>query len=82
MTTAEQIYELVKAMPEAQANMVLMFAELVGRRDSGASEAEAVGKDDEAWRSLIQELSGTWPDFPMAEALRATAGQDVAREPL
>ncbi|MEQ9370383.1 MAG: hypothetical protein RIG63_15390 [Coleofasciculus chthonoplastes F3-SA18-01] len=29
MTTAEAVYELVKALPEDQANMVLAFAEFL-----------------------------------------------------
>ncbi len=39
MNTAEKVYELVKAMPEAQANEVLHFAEFLKQKahaDSGS----------------------------------------------
>ncbi|MGJ3246767.1 MAG: hypothetical protein ACFE0I_11900 [Elainellaceae cyanobacterium] len=33
MTTAEAIYELVKTLPEEQANMVLVFAQFLHQQD-------------------------------------------------
>jgi hypothetical protein len=32
------------------------------------------------WPESIRALAGTWPDFPSAEELRESGGQDVARE--
>lgn len=32
------------------------------------------------WPDNIRALAGTWPDFPSAEELRESGGQDVARE--
>ena len=33
------------------------------------------------WPEAVRQLAGAWPDFPDAETLRRTQGQDVAREP-
>jgi hypothetical protein len=32
------------------------------------------------WPESIRALAGTWPDFPSADELRESGGQDVARE--
>ena len=34
------------------------------------------------WPDTVRRLAGAWPDFPDAEALRTTLGDDVPREPL
>jgi hypothetical protein len=34
------------------------------------------------WPAFMQALAGAWADFPSAEAIRASQGQDVARERL
>jgi hypothetical protein len=34
------------------------------------------------WPESVRELAGAWPDFPEAEELRQSAGQDVPREKL
>jgi hypothetical protein len=84
MNTAETIYELVKALPEGQANLVLIFTQFVQQQASqppempGATSAE----DLSAWSTLVHELSGTWSDFPTPDVLRSDRGQDVARETL
>ena len=38
---------------------------------------EKVAKE---WPPSVQELAGTWEDFPSAEELRSEAGKDVTRE--
>ncbi len=32
------------------------------------------------WPKSVQELAGTWDDFPEADELRAGSGEDAARE--
>lgn len=83
-STAETIYELVKTLPEGQANLVLMFTQFVRQQASQPQEVPvAISAEDLlAWSILVRELSGTWSDCPDPEALRADLGQDVARETL
>jgi hypothetical protein len=33
------------------------------------------------WPEAVRQLAGAWPDFPDADTLRYSQGQDVAREP-
>lgn len=81
MGTAETIYELVKTLPEEQANLVLVFTQLIQQRSLPVSTA-LMGKNHERWSNLVAELSGAWPDFPTAEELRASFDQDAVRETL
>ncbi|GAB4338486.1 MAG: hypothetical protein OHK0047_28730 [Leptolyngbyaceae cyanobacterium] len=85
MSTADQIYELVRAMPEEQSRLVLRFAQFVQHQQeeqlhqpSDITMTEAI----QSWQQLVAELSGAWPDFPTADELRATLAQDLVREPL
>lgn len=34
------------------------------------------------WPAAVREVAGAWPDFPEAEDLRKTDGDDVEREDL
>ena len=34
------------------------------------------------WPESVTELAGAWKDFPSAEEIRASIGQDGAREPV
>lgn len=81
MGTAETIYELVKTLPEEQANLVLVFTQLIQQRSLPVSTA-LMGKNHEHWSNLVAELSGAWPDFPTVEELRASFAQDAVRETL
>lgn len=82
MSTADTIYELVKALPEEQANMVLMFTRFMQNQASQPQETQGdiPSADHSDWPILVHELAGTWSDFPDAKALRANLGQDVRRE--
>jgi hypothetical protein len=84
MSTAETIYELVKILPEEQANLVLKFTQFVQQQASQSQEmlVATSAEDLSAWSTFVHELSGTWSDFPDPEALRADLEQDVARETL
>jgi hypothetical protein len=84
MSTAEKVYELVKTLSEEQAKLVLKFAQVVqqrGRQSKTASEGQA-SENIQSWHTLVQELSGSWPDFPSAEELRDNLGQNLRRESL
>jgi hypothetical protein len=72
MSTAETIYELVKTLPEEQANLVLRFTQFVRQQASQPQERPAAtsSEDLSAWSTLVHELSGSWSDFPEPEALR------------
>lgn len=84
MTIAEQIYEIVRTLPEAQAAKVLTFVESVqAKQDETAELASEEKSDDEKmaeWHKLLDSISGTWDDFPTLEEIRATEGQDAPRE--
>jgi len=69
MSTAETIYELVKTLPEEQANLVLMFTQFVRQQTSqpqGTTPFVATA-DLSAWSTLVHDLSGAWADFPEPE---------------
>jgi hypothetical protein len=68
MSTAEKIYELVKAMPEAQAGEVLDFVEFLQHKQQHLNQKpldfrNAAGLGKEIWQSvdvdayLVQERS-------------------------
>jgi hypothetical protein len=73
-TTADQVYQLVKAMSEEQSRWVLRFAQFVQLQEGRFPSLSTVTRteDIQAWRQLVGELSGAWPDMPMAKELRAT----------
>lgn len=83
MTIAEQIYTLVKSLPQEQANEVLAFAEFIGSKHSlGNSATNTVGTSL-PWTELVDSLAGAWvDDFPSLESIRVEEGQDVPRESL
>lgn len=74
MTTAETIYELVKALPETQANMVLAFTQFLQQQTTDQPQ-KAI-----AWSEQVHALAGAWTDFPTAEELRLELGPDTQRE--
>ncbi|MEO0535183.1 MAG: DUF2281 domain-containing protein [Cyanobacteria bacterium P01_A01_bin.123] len=80
MSTADQIYELVKSLPQAQASEVLTFAEFLLAKHQSASQT-ANANTAQTWPELVQSLAGSWgSDFPSLEEIRANAGQDIPRE--
>jgi hypothetical protein len=82
MTIAEQIYALVKSLPQDQASEVLTFAEFIHAKhlkdDQSLSAADSMD-----WSELVYSLAGAWgEDFPALEVIRAESGQDTVRESL
>jgi hypothetical protein len=82
MTIAEQIYQLVKSLPQEQANEILTFAEFIRAKHLNANQAiDTVAPVP--WTELVYSLAGTWSeDFPTLEDIRAESGQDILRENL
>ncbi|AFZ29178.1 hypothetical protein Glo7428_0584 [Gloeocapsa sp. PCC 7428] len=65
-STAEIIYELVKTLPEDQANLVLVFAEFVSQRTQSSESLDrpsiatyfAILKDSPNFRRCRRDLEG------------------------
>ncbi len=70
MSIAEQIYALVKSLPQEQASEILDFAEFV--RTKHLSTDQLVSKvDPTPWVELVHSLAGAWrEDFPTLEEIR------------
>lgn len=82
MTIAEQIYDLVKSLPQDQASEILTFAEFVHAKHLNARRTlDSVTPS--LWSDLVYSLAGTWAEgFPTLEDIRAEVGQDILRENL
>ena len=81
MTIAEQIYTLVKNLPQNQASEILAFAEFIRSKHSIGSQTTHAADASIPWMGLVDSLAGTWADdFPSLESIRAGEGQDVLRE--
>jgi hypothetical protein len=82
MTIAEQIYALVKSLPQEQASEVLTFAESIHAKQVDLTQHnEPV--DLAEWSESVHSLSGAWEnDFPTLEEIRAKSGQDILYESL
>ncbi|MEG4628029.1 DUF2281 domain-containing protein [Microcoleus sp. w1-18aA5] len=77
----EQIYAIVKTLPENQASEILTFAEL--SRAKYLNENQSTDTVDSLTPSteLVYSLAGTWAeDFPTLEQIRAASGEDILRE--
>jgi Protein of unknown function (DUF2281) len=82
MTVAEQIYALVKSLPQDQASEVLTFAEFIHAKHLKDSQSSST-VDSMNWSELVYSLAGAWgEDFPALEVIRAESGQDTVRESL
>ncbi|MEG4840678.1 DUF2281 domain-containing protein [Microcoleus sp. B9-D4] len=81
MTIIEQIYAIVKTLPENQASEILTFAEFI--RAKYLNENQSTDTVDFLTPSteLVYSLAGTWAeDFPTLEQIRAESGEDILRE--
>ena len=82
MTIAEQIYELVKTLPQDKAEEILNFAELICSKNLNSNQL-VNNSANLSWKELVYSLAGTWKDdFPSLEEIRSEAGQDILRESL
>lgn len=81
MTIAEQIYALVKSLPQDQASEILNFAEFIRAKHLNANQPSTVNSTP--WVELVYSLAGTWgEDFPALEDIRADSEQNILRESL
>jgi hypothetical protein len=82
MTIAEQIYALVKTLPQDQADEILTFAEFIRAKHLNTNQT-VKNIDELPWSEFVYSLAGTWKDdFPTLEEIRAESGQDILRESL
>ncbi len=83
MTIAEQIYTLVKTLPQDEANEILTFAEFIkSKRENGVQPTDPE-EHQMPWPELVCSLAGAWADdFPDLETIRIGVGQDIPRENL
>jgi hypothetical protein len=83
MTIIEQIYAIVKTLPQEQAREILTFAEFIRAQHLNANQSIAILDTSTPWAELVYSLAGTWAqDFPTLEDIRAELGEDILRESL
>ncbi|MBE9204976.1 DUF2281 domain-containing protein [Nostoc sp. LEGE 06077] len=59
MTIAEQIYELVKSLPQDQASEILTFAESIRAKYLNAHQLSNTVTPQQ-WKELVYSLAGSW----------------------
>ena len=83
MTIAEQIYAIVKTLPQDHASEILTFAEFIRAKHSNANQPISTVESPVPWTELVNALAGTWnEDFPTLEDIRASSGENILRESL
>ncbi len=81
MTIAEQIYSLVKTLPQDQASEILTFAEYIHTKHLALNQPIDAEAAQAPWRELVHSLAGAWADdFPDLADIRVGLGQDTLRE--
>lgn len=81
MTIAEQIYTIVKTLPQDQASEILNFAEFISAKHNSVNKPIDTVDSPIPWPELVYSLAGAWArDFPSLEEIRAQSGQDILRE--
>jgi hypothetical protein len=81
MTIAEQIYSLVKTLPQDQASEILTFVEYIRTKNLTPNHPIDADESQPPWGKLVSSLAGAWADdFPDLEDIRAGVGQDALRE--
>ena len=81
MTIIEQLYAIVKTLPQEQASEILTFAEFIRAQHLNAQESIATLDTSTPWAQQVYSLAGTWAqDFPTLGDIRAELGEDILRE--
>jgi hypothetical protein len=62
MTIAEQIYALVKNLPQDQAGEILMFTEYICTKNLAANQVVNTEEAQAPWGELVSSLAGAWAD--------------------
>jgi hypothetical protein len=80
MTIADQIYSIVKTLPQEQASKLLNFAETIRTSHLITDRPMPKKTDLTAWQELVYDLAGSWgEDFPSLSEIRSDS-EDVLRE--
>jgi hypothetical protein len=81
MTIIEQIYAIVKTLPENQASEILTLAEFIRAKYLNENQSTDTVDSLTPWTEWVYSLAGTWAeDFPTLEEIRAESGEDILRE--
>ncbi|WP_341735882.1 DUF2281 domain-containing protein [Microcoleus sp. CAWBG640] len=81
MTVIEQIYAIVKTLPQNQASEILTFAQFIRAKYLNANESTDTVDALTPWQEVVYSLAGTWAeDFPTLEEIRAESGEDILQE--
>ncbi len=81
MTVIEQIYAIVKTLPQNQASEILTFAKSIRAKYLNGNQSTDTVDVLTPWTELVYSLAGTWvEDFPTLEEIRAESGEDILRE--
>ncbi|WP_341735892.1 DUF2281 domain-containing protein [Microcoleus sp. CAWBG640] len=81
MTVIEQIYAIVKTLPQNQASEILTFAEFIRAKYLNANQSTDTVDALTPWQEVVYFLAGTWAeDFPTLEEIRAESGEDILRD--
>ncbi|MEG3858306.1 DUF2281 domain-containing protein [Microcoleus sp. herbarium12] len=81
MTVIEQIYAIVKTLPENQASEILTFAEFIRAKYLNENQSTDTVDSLIPWQELVYSLAGTWAeDFFIREEIRTESGEDILRE--
>ncbi len=81
MTVIEQIYAIVKTLPQNQASEILTFAEFIRAKYLNGNPSTDTVDSLIPWQELVYSLAGNLAeDFPTLEEIRAESGEDILRE--
>ncbi len=81
MTVIEQIYAIVKTLPQNQASEILTFAEFIRAKYLNAHQSTDTVDSLTSWQELVYSLAGAWAeDFPTLEEIRTESGEDILQE--
>ena len=81
MTVIEQIYAIIKTLPQNQASEILTFAEFIRAKYLNANQSTDTVDSLTSWQELVYSLNREWADdFPTLEEIRSESGEDILRE--
>lgn len=81
MTVIEQIYAIVKTLPQNQASEILTFAESIRAKYLNANQSTDTVDSLTSGQELVYSLAGEWADdFPTLEEIRTESGEGFLRE--
>ncbi|MCU0543864.1 MAG: DUF2281 domain-containing protein [Oscillatoriaceae cyanobacterium Prado104] len=81
MTVTEQIYAIVKSLPQKQASEILTFAQFIRAKYLNANQTTDPVDSLTSWQELVYSLAGSRADdFPTLEEIRTESGEDILRE--